>query len=1012
MRRARLPLLALLAVFGGAAPALAAGPAARSQAAWDHVPASQAKSAAARQGAPLVRPRRFAAFTLDRAALKDVLGAAPRGGTAAARRAPLEVAVPNPSGGYDRFTIATAPVLAPALQAAHPEIQTYSGTGVDDPRATVQLDLTPLGFHASVLSAGRTYYVDPRFVDRSQYVAYDRADAGEDPYAGFQERDFASIAQARTPGGVADVADANGAAVTLRTYRLALVSDPSYAQAPAVAGNVTAAKATLVARVTQLYQRDLAIRLQLIAQNDQLNLDTSAKATGANGPCGLTPCFTATELSSCGDDTLDANTSATGRIVGLANFDVGHIVLGNDGGGIAGLGVVGGPDKATGCTGLPNPTGDPFAVDYVAHELGHEFGADHTFNAEGGSCGGGNRNPSTSVEPGSGSTIMAYAGICGADDLQAHSDPYFSEASIAQIGGYVSGSQNQPGAGGNVQTVTANRAPDVSTPAGFTIPARTPFTLTASGSDADGDPLTYLWEQTDPGGSAGTSLFSPSKPDGPLFRVFGTADSAYGNAAGPSPSRDFPDVAQVMADDTNAATGSCPNATDVPCFSEFLPTVARTLRFRVTARDGNPAGGGVGGADTTLTVAAGAGPFRLTSLTGGTTPAPADGQLPLTWSVAGTNAAPVNAANVRILLSTDGGATFPTVLAASTPNDGSQTVPLPANVTTSNGRIRIEAVGNVFFDVSRGALSLTPRSVSLSAPATDLGTVQTGRTGSDVTVTVTNGGSGTAHLGTTSLTGADAADVVKPGALDRCSGAAVGAGASCSVTLRLAPSRPGSFAATLQVPSDDPASPLSVALTGTGTAPPPPPPPPPAATTTTSTTTPATTTTPTSTTATTTTSAGGGTTTTPTGGGAGGTTTPSRAQDDGAALGLAGTLLRPLSPSLVGRLGDARVYAAGSARSLGRTVPSRRVGAAVCLRGPCVLSVQAVLRTKDRYGLTTSRRIALPKLVLGGTSARPITVRLGAVDRLRVRRSRSATLELRVTRSGVTVRRVFTLRVG
>jgi hypothetical protein len=942
---------AVLSALALAPSADAAGSAAASKAAWDHVSASAFRAPAPAR--PLVTPDRYAAFTLDQDALADVLKAAPaprRGGVAPRAGAGLAISVPTPDGGFERFTVVDSPVLAPALAAEHPDIKTYSGRGVDDPTATIRLDLTPIGFHASVRGDDSAYYVDPRYRDRSEYVAYPRDAISDDPASAFAATgdDAIGRAPAARPDAAARV---NGALVTLRTYRLALVSDPTYATAVGGAGNVTAAKAVLINRVDQIYEQDLAVHLDLIAGNDALNLDTDAEATGTGGPCGAGACFTSGLLASCQTATLTRNALVASKVVGAGSFDLAHLVLGTDGGGVALLGVVGGRGKGGGCTGIPNPTGDAFAVDYVAHEMGHQFGGDHTFNGNASSsgvesnCAPPNRSGTQAVrvEPGSGSSIMAYAGICGQDNLQPHSDPYFSQASITQIDAYTSppettinavqmaalsttptsftltydGQQSttissfsstairnaiqaipgwpagatvsvsaSPGTpagftvtfnggavantavgalgfgslagatgfiadyavggptrhGGTAQ-VTGNHAPDVSTDPAFTIPTRTPFLLQAAGSDADSDPLTYLWEENDPGGTTGIPLVSNAKTNGPLFRVFGTAARYSETAAHQSPSpgenvataqswRSFPDPLQVAADNTDALTGSCPAApasgtvpvATVDCYSEYLPTSAwvgvnhdRTLHFRVTARDDDPTAGGIGTADTALTVAPSAGPFRVTSQASASSATTGD-PLAVTWDVAGTGAgSAVNAADVAILLSTDGGATFPYTLTSGTPNDGSATVTLP-HVTTTKGRIKVAAVGNVFYDMSKANLTITTTdAVLLQAPASvDLGNAGLGGAGADTVVTFTNAGTGAATLAALAFGGPDASAVVAQPGSDSCSGATLAAGASCSVTLRLHPTHAGAHSATVSLSTGDGTSTATVTLTGNG----------------------------------------------------------------------------------------------------------------------------------------------------------------------------------------------------
>ncbi len=339
------------------------------------------------------------------------------------------------------------------------------------------------------------------------------------------------------------------------------------------------------------------------------------------------------------------------------------------GGGLAALGVIcNNGSKARGETGLGSPVGDPFYVDYVSHELGHQFDGDHTFNGSTGSCSGNNRNGSTAYEPGSGSTIQAYAGICGAQNLQSNSDDYFHTISFDQIRNHT---RTGSGSSCAVATATGNAAPDPDAgTGGFTIPAETPFELTGSATDANGDTLTYNWEQFDLGPAGAPSGSSP-----PFFRSW---------PATTSPTRIFPRLSDLL------------NNTTV--IGENLPTVSDTLNFRMTVRDNRAGGGGVDYDTISFDVSADAGPFLVTSPNTAVTWAGGINHS-VTWDVAGTASAPVSCANVDILLSTDGGQTFSTTLLTNTPNDGSQPTPIP-NVATTTARIKVKCSDSIFFDVS------------------------------------------------------------------------------------------------------------------------------------------------------------------------------------------------------------------------------------------------------------------------------------------------------------------------
>ncbi len=774
-----------------------------------------------------VRPHHFRAFSLDRSAMKADLASAPSERATSSRQQPPEIALPAPGGEFVRFAIEESPVMEAGLAAKHPEIKTYSGRSIDDPSTTIRFDLTPLGFHASVRGAQGSWYIDPYYQnDQSLYVSYYRDDLKENQHGPLapSEDDVEGTAALRDMALMADDND-----VMLRTYRLALASDPTYATYFG-ADNVTAAKVILMNRVNHIYETETAIRMVLVNDNDKLNFNTVESMTGANGACGSAACYTATQVASCGSGTLSRNRIVIGQIIGASNYDIGHIAFGLSGGGIASLGVVGGNSKAQGCTGLPNPVGDYYAIDYVAHEMGHQFAGNHTFNGTQSNCSGGNRSAATSVEPGSGSSIMAYAGICQQDNTQPHSDPYWSQRSYQEITAYTSstraaisavqtvslrgftvdgadfrvtydgnysapivrgvnyttagikaaieGMPNWPTGGtvavvafggsgtlndtgfqvtfggtlasqkvsmlglanmtdwsgfvgetakggpidnqGYTVTHTGNHAPVVTVPSSFTIPYRTPFQLTGSAIDPDGDTLTYLWEQNDRGLATGTALVNNTKTNGPLFRVFGkaanvsAADALLTPAPGlnlvtTNPTRVFPDLEQIVAGNTNAATGTCPDAPPAPtalspelveCYSEFLPTSVYTgpMHFRLTARDGRVGGGGIGFAETTVNLAPGTGPFQITSVGNGGMLEGASTQT-ITWDVAGTDVAPIGTTNVKIRMSTDGGASFPYTLAENAPNNGSATVRIP-NVETSKARVMVEAVGNIFFDVS------------------------------------------------------------------------------------------------------------------------------------------------------------------------------------------------------------------------------------------------------------------------------------------------------------------------
>lgn len=627
--------------------------------------------------APL--PRAFRLVEVDSGTLAAALAQAPIEGSGATLAPPLELVLPWPDGSDRRFRVEESPIVEPGLAAQFPELRTYVAQGLDDPTATARLSLTPMGFHAMILAAEGTVFIDPyRRWHAELAIAYFKEQAVRREGDRFRCEVTSAGAAGDAPRDapapdIADVAPVpeTPSGAMLRTYRLALAATGEYSTAvcspnPVAVSCALAAIVVSMNRVDAIYEREVAVRMILVANNNLV-----VYTNGGTDPY----------TNNSGTTMLGQNQTNLNTVIGTANYDVGH-VFSTGGGGVASLNVPCTASKARGVTGSSNPVGDGFDVDYVAHEMGHQFGGNHTFNGTTGACGGGNRNTSSAYEPGSGSTIMAYAGICGAEDLQPHSDDTFHSKSFDEIVTFSTGATGNSCA---VVTATGNGVPVVNPGAAYTIPRLTPFTLTGSAVDPDGDSLTYMWEEYDLGTAA------PPNDDvaaaRPIFRSFVPLAT---------PSRTFPRLADILG--------------NVTTLGESMSTRNRTMTFRLTARDNRAGGGGVDRAATTVTVAAAAGPFLVTApntavtWTGGTSEA-------VTWNVAGTDLVPVSCATVAIDLSTDGGVSFPVALDPATANDGAATVSVP-DTPTSQARVRVSCVGNVFFDIGNANFTIQPGSTA------------------------------------------------------------------------------------------------------------------------------------------------------------------------------------------------------------------------------------------------------------------------------------------------------------
>ena len=654
---------------------------------WTDIDASSLRRTEAMRDETL--PEAYRTIHLSKDALQAVLRQAPREFSDASRNSEIALTLPMPDGTFSRFRIEDSPIMEPELAARFPEIKTYLGRGVDDPKLSTRFDFSPRGFHALILSNDNTVVIQPyHWSDTTNYISYygkDYKDTSRDAKCLVEDKHKIGRDRSREPGApsvaVGDV---------LRTFRVAIPVTQEYTNDPALGGGTVAGALasvnTWLNGVNAIFDRELSVRMNLVANNNLVIF--------AAEPDGLTN----------GNDAAMSEESRNilRDTIGPANYDLGQ-ALGTTGNGAAGIAFVrvicsnstqggNGPIKGGSATVLTGPVGNPVALFVVSHEFAHLFGGDHNFNVNVGNCAA-QRDP-TATEPGSGSTLLCYSGNCAGHNVENESELRFHNTNFNQIIAHVT----DMGGGGACAMTQArvNNIPTVNGGANFTIPRNTPFTLTATGGDADpGDVpnLTYAWEQNDAGGTMFgsppyTDAGDPPTTTRPIFRAFPPT-------AGPS--RTFPSLTYIL----NNANVPPPVINNLQT-AENLPNVSRMLNFRCTIRDQR---GGVNDASVALTVDGASGPFNVTA------PNTADNwngnsQQTVTWNVANTAAAPVSAANVRISLSTDGGNTFSTVILATTPNDGTELITVPNNGSTT-ARIKVEAVGNVFFDISDVSFTIT-----------------------------------------------------------------------------------------------------------------------------------------------------------------------------------------------------------------------------------------------------------------------------------------------------------------
>lgn len=601
----------------------------------------------------------YRAVEADPAALRDFLESQVARGES--------LALPLPEGGFSEFVLEDSGVMADGLAAKFPEIRSFRGN--DGHGLHARIDISSLGFQAMVFDPAGTWIVQPEALgEGTRYLSYRRTSV----YASRNAFSCGAIANPNVlnpiVGDLRATAPMSEIGALRRNYRLALAANGEYtAQFGGTVAGALAAEVIAVNRINEIYETDFNVHMTLVANNNLIVYTNSATDPYGNSDANA---------------MLGQNQTNLDSVIGSANYDIGHL-LSTGAGGNAVRASVCTSSKARGVSGTANPVGDAFNVDFVAHEMGHQFGAYHTFNSVLSSCIG-NRVSSSAYEPGSGSTVMGYPGICGADNLQAHADAYFHAKSLADISAYIAA---PPGGDCSTTTPNPNAQPVItSVSPNASIPSRTPFALDGIAVAGSGSSLSYAWEEYDLGPAA--TVASGDNGSSPIFRSFNPQSSSV---------RVFPRLSSLLA--------------GTPSYGETLPTTTRTLHFRLSVRDNRPGNSMVtttntsaAPTDVALNVVSSAGPFIVTAPATAVTWNAGESRT-VAWNVAGTNVAPVSCSTIALDLSRDGGITYANTLGIF-PNNGSASITVPA-VDTVHARIRASCPGNVFFNVSPTDFTVT-----------------------------------------------------------------------------------------------------------------------------------------------------------------------------------------------------------------------------------------------------------------------------------------------------------------
>lgn len=573
---------------------------------------------------------------------------------------------PDAEGNLKNFEIKESAVLSPALSQKYPDIKSYVGRSLDETGDRIRFSISHKGIQSMIVHSNGKNATFMQRTSRSnnEYMVYTR----EDTYRMGSDFICATRSAMETKKGVSTYKLVDGQ--VLRKYRVAISATGEYTafHGGTVADALAGINATIT-RINEVFESDLGISLELVAETEQvifINKDTD--------PYGI-------NLNSETQHTLTS-------IVGPENYDVGHLFHKDYNGGNAGFigSVCVDSQKGSAYSSAVNPQGDIFDIDFVAHELGHQFGANHTWSYE-------SEGTMAQAEPGSGSTIMGYSGISGVNNVSLNGDDYFHYLSIHQIIEYVKSISCG-------QEIPIINSPPVITPSGdYIIPKSTAFVLDGNATDVDvGDILTYNWEQIDVG-IVTQSSFGPTNLSGANFRSLKPTVQS---------SRYFPKLGSII---NGNLTQTNPN---INSSWETVSEVERELNFALTVRDNAAGGGQVDYDRVKVKVTDDAGPFAVISQAANETYI-AGSRQEVVWDVAGTDQHPVNAQKVDIYFSPNGGASFPIELASGVPNNGSYEILIPA-FTTPSARIMVRAHDNIFLAVNASDFSIASSEIVLDFP--------------------------------------------------------------------------------------------------------------------------------------------------------------------------------------------------------------------------------------------------------------------------------------------------------